>query len=266
MTNKSLVITIGVLIFALAAFILLNLEDPGELEVDPTEKAEQWVEEEATTFLERGGSDLEFQDATEVSDGVYEVTFNFESTFAGYGEVSDDEMSAQVITPHTIVVTVEDGSVVGAVTDDTYDEMEEKMIGEEEEIEGEEGDVLVEPAFLNLYFVTVEEGQEKVEAVGRMFVMEEGVEEEVVNALLEGPTTEEEEEGYSTAIDSEATLNSFRIEEKTAYADFSEELDASGSAMVMAIREQIEKTLLQFESVDDVVISINGETEEVLQP
>jgi spore germination protein GerM len=36
--------------------------------------------------------------------------------------------------------------------------------------------------------------------------------------------------------------------------------------MVMAIREQIEKTLLQFETIDDVVISINGETEEVLQP
>lgn len=34
----------------------------------------------------------------------------------------------------------------------------------------------------------------------------------------------------------------------------------------MAIREQIEKTLLQFETIDDVVISINGETEEVLQP
>jgi spore germination protein GerM len=263
MTNKSLIITIGVLIFALAAFILLNLEDPGELEVDPTEKAEQWVKEEATTFLERGGSELEFQDATEVSDGVYEVTFNFESTFAGYGEVSDDEMSAQVITPHTIVVTVEDGDVVSAITDDTYDEMEGTLIEEEAE---EEEEVVAEESPLNLYFVVVEEGQERVEAVERMFVMEDGVEEEVVNALLEGPTTEEEEEGYSTAIDSEATLNSFRIEEKTAYLDFSEELDASGSAMVMAIREQIEKTLLQFESVDDVVISINGETEEVLQP
>jgi spore germination protein GerM len=141
--------------------------------------------------------------------------------------------------------------------------MEGTLIEEEAE---EEEEVVAEESPLNLYFVVVEEGQERVEAVERMFVMEDGVEEEVVNALLEGPTTEEEEEGYSTAIDSEATLNSFRIEEKTAYLDFSEELDASGSAMVMAIREQIEKTLLQFETIDDVVISINGETEEVLQP
>jgi spore germination protein GerM len=263
MTNKSLIITIGILIFALAAFILLNLEDPGELEVDPTAKAEQWIQEEVGTFLERGGSELEFQDIREVSDGVYEVTFNFKSTFAGYGEVSEDEMSAQVITPHTIVVKVEDGSVVSAVTDDTYDELKKTLIEDEDE---EEKEVVAEEGLLNLYFVTVEEGQERVEAVERIFVMEDGVEEEAVNALLEGPTTEEEEEGYSTAIDSEATLNSFRIEEKTAYLDFSEELDASGSAMVVAVREQIEKTLLQFETIDDVVISINGETEEVLQP
>lgn len=255
MTNKSLIITIGVLIFALATFILLNLEDPGELEVDPTEKAEQWVKEEAETFLERGGSKLEFKDITEVSDEVYEVTFNFKSAFAGYGEVSEGEMSAQVVTPHTIVVKIEDGSVISAVTDDTYDEMEEKLIEEE-----------AEEDLLNLYFAIVEEGQERVEAVERVFVMEEGVEEEVINALLEGPNSEEEENGYLTTIASEATLNSFRIEEKTAYLDFSEELDASGSATVMAIREQIEKTLLQFGSIDDVVISINGETEEILQP
>lgn len=261
MTNKSLIITIGILIFALAAFILLNLEDPGELEVDPTEKAEQWIQEEAGTFLERGGSELEFQDITEVSDGVYEATFSFESTFAGYGEVPEGEMSAQVITPHTIVVRIEDGDVVSAITDGVYDELKKTLIEDEEEEE-----VVIEEGLLDLYFVIVEEDQERVEAVERTFLIEEGVEEEVINTLLEGPTTEEEEEGYSTAIDSETVLNSFRVEEKTAYVDFSEELDASGSAIVMAIREQIEKTLLQFETIDSVVISINGETEEILQP
>jgi spore germination protein GerM len=57
------------------------------------------------------------------------------------------------------------------------------------------------------------------------------------------------------------------IEDGVAYADFSSELEVSGgSAMVMMIREQIEKTLLQFETIDSVVISIEGDSEEVLQP
>jgi spore germination protein GerM len=34
----------------------------------------------------------------------------------------------------------------------------------------------------------------------------------------------------------------------------------------MAIRNQIERTLLQFDDINEVVISINGESEEILQP
>jgi spore germination protein GerM len=262
MTNKSLIITIGVLILALAAFILLNLEDPGQLEADPTEKAEQWVKENAKTFLERGGSNLQFEDVTETDDNSYEVSFSFESSFAGYGEVSDDEMNAQVITPHTIVIKIEEGSVVSVLTDGAYDEIEETNI---EETEEEVVEVNEEEVF-QVYFVVVEDGQERTEAVERVFSGEGNTEEEVVLALLEGPSIEETESGYSTAIDSEATLNSIQIEDQTAYVDFSEELDASGSATVMMIREQVEKTLLQFETVESVVISINNETEEVLQP
>lgn len=258
MTNKSLIITIGILIFALAAFILLNLEDPGQLEADPTEKAEQWVKEKAKTFLERGGSDLQLEDIVEVSDESYELTFSFESSFAGYGEVSDDEMSAQVITPHTIVVKVEEGVVVSVITDGVYDEIKEVFVEEEVEASKEET--------FQVYFVVVEDGQERTEAVERVFSVEGDTEERVVLALLEGPNSEEVEGGYSTAIDNEATLNSFHTEGQTAYVDFSEELDASGSATVMMIREQIEKTLLQFEAIEDVVISINGSVEEVLQP
>ena len=63
-------------------------------------------------------------------------------------------------------------------------------------------------------------------------------------------------------------LQDLVIEDGVATADFNARLDegVAGSAMVMAIRGQIEQTLLQFPTVDEVVISVDGETEEVLQP
>jgi spore germination protein GerM len=53
-----------------------------------------------------------------------------------------------------------------------------------------------------------------------------------------------------------------------ARANFSPELRAygGGAARVTAIRKQIETTLLQFSSVKQVVIAIDGQTDGVLEP
>jgi hypothetical protein len=58
------------------------------------------------------------------------------------------------------------------------------------------------------------------------------------------------------------------IEDGVATANFSQELRAygGGSARVQAIREQISRTLLQFSTVDEVRIAIEGEIDGVLQP
>jgi hypothetical protein len=58
------------------------------------------------------------------------------------------------------------------------------------------------------------------------------------------------------------------IEGGVATANFSQELQAygGGAARVQAIREQIERTLKQFPTVQTVVIQIEGETEGVLEP
>ncbi len=50
--------------------------------------------------------------------------------------------------------------------------------------------------------------------------------------------------------------------------DFDETLEKAvgGSCRVAAIRSQITKTLLQFPSFKKVIISINGRTEDILQP
>ena len=62
-------------------------------------------------------------------------------------------------------------------------------------------------------------------------------------------------------------LRSLTIEDGIAYVDFSLELSAhaGGALLTTLIREQIEATLTQFSTVDEVVISINGVTG-VLEP
>ncbi len=263
MINKLLIGIVLVVVVALIGFFISTLDMPEPLDDDEVEEyvniAEEWIRENAKTFTERGGSQLEHIRTVELEEGVYEIAFEFEAAFAGYGPVDEDEMAAQVITPHTVVVIVEDGEVVSVITDEEYDEMEGREVEAVEEIDED-------MVTIDVYFVTVEDGMEGVSAVTREFPVPQDIKVYALNELLEGPTSEEEAEGYSTAIDEETTLNSLSIEEGVAYADFSAELDASGSATVMMIRDQIERTLLQFETVDEVVISIEGETEEILQP
>jgi hypothetical protein len=67
---------------------------------------------------------------------------------------------------------------------------------------------------------------------------------------------------------SRVTLRSLTIMDGVATADFSQELRAygGGSLRVMLLRQQIRQTLLQFPSVREVRIAIEGQTEGVLEP
>ncbi len=86
--------------------------------------------------------------------------------------------------------------------------------------------------------------------------------------LLKGVTTAEKSSGYSTSIPEKARINLVNIRSGTAYVDFDETLQyqVGGSCRVSTIRAQIIETLKQFSSVKSVVISINGRTEDILQP
>lgn len=101
-----------------------------------------------------------------------------------------------------------------------------------------------------------------------------------LEALLAGPR----EPGLSTAIPTPEEVQQYpgreddwgervrllnlTIEDGVATANFSQEMRAygGGSARVQSIREQINRTLKQFPTVDEVRIAIEGETEGVLQP
>lgn len=98
----------------------------------------------------------------------------------------------------------------------------------------------------------------KTEAVARA-----GIEE-----LLLGPDRIEGELGYGTSINQGVKINKLTIQNGVAAIDFDQTLGAgvAGSCLVTSIRSQITETLKQFPTVKNVIISIDGKSEDILQP
>lgn len=86
--------------------------------------------------------------------------------------------------------------------------------------------------------------------------------------LLKGPTEAEKNEGYFTSINPDVKIQSLTIEGGVAKVDFDKQLEfqVGGSCRVGAIASQIKETLKQFPTVQEVIISIDGRTEDILQP
>jgi len=92
-----------------------------------------------------------------------------------------------------------------------------------------------------------------------------------VELLLSGVPARWHDSGYTTSLPVEATLNSVRLDGDVAYIDFAA-LPAAGSCRVIAIRSQIENTVvyaareLLNRNIAQVVISVNGDAQTALQP
>lgn len=86
--------------------------------------------------------------------------------------------------------------------------------------------------------------------------------------LLKGPTESEKLQGYFTSINTNVKVQKLTITNGVARVDFDKRLEegVGGSCRVAAIRAQITQTLKQFASVHEVIISIDGRTEDILQP
>ena len=138
---------------------------------------------------------------------------------------------------------------------------------EEEPIDENGQEETTQTANVDLYFMEVVDGMEQTVPIQREIDMDNWKEESALKALIQGPTDEEQDEEYSSAIDQWTQILSFEIEERVATVDFSSELEPDGwSAMVMSIQEQINNTLTQFESIDEVMIMVEGQSEDILQP
>lgn len=105
-------------------------------------------------------------------------------------------------------------------------------------------------------------------AVERQVAKTQAVAKPSLEALLRGATQAEKDQGYVSNINPGVRVQQVTVEEGIAKVDFDEQLEfqVGGSCRVSAIRAQITDTLKQFPTVDSVIISINGRTEDILQP
>jgi len=108
----------------------------------------------------------------------------------------------------------------------------------------------------------------KVFATERIIPKQSTVGNTALNLLLKGPSADEKNAGFFTSINTNVTLKKLTIQSGVAKADFDEQLQfqVGGSCRVSAIRAEITQTLKQFSTVKSVIISINGKTEDILQP
>ena len=147
--------------------------------------------------------------------------------------------------------------MVEAITDGVFSEFRNEMILEEE----------LETISVTLYFGRIG-GEENIFPLERKIIKTEGIARAVMEELLKGPTVEEEGMGYFTSINPGVIVQKIEIIDGVAKIDLSKELEegVGGSARVGVIRLQIEETLKQFETVNEVIISIDDRTEDILQP
>ena len=224
--------------------------------IDPQQIAQDWIVNNSPTY-KFDGQDLAFLGTRE---GKYTLLFNQHRLDMEIELVN----VTTVITPHIMEIIVENGEVVSAITDGKYNEITNEMIGEylEENLEGDKE--------ISVYFLNIESQAEELVEVKRTIPYEPGISIHfaAINQLLNGPTEDESERGIFSMINPGTVVYDLTIEDGVAIVDFNEKLQegVAGSASVMAIRNQIERTLLQFDDINEVVISINGESELILQP
>lgn len=108
----------------------------------------------------------------------------------------------------------------------------------------------------------------KVFPVKRVVPKTSAIARVAIEELLKGPTQNETNDKFFTSINSNVKIQKLTIENGVAKIDFDEQIEfqVGGSCRVSAIRSQITETLKQFSSVKQVIISVNGRTEDILQP
>ncbi|MFA6306477.1 MAG: GerMN domain-containing protein [Patescibacteria group bacterium] len=108
----------------------------------------------------------------------------------------------------------------------------------------------------------------KVFAVERQAAKTVATAKAALEELLKGPSGQEISQGFYTSINPGVKIQELTIAGGVAKVDFDETMEKGmgGSCRVGAIRAQISETLKQFSTVKEVIISVNGRTEDILQP
>jgi spore germination protein GerM len=128
----------------------------------------------------------------------------------------------------------------------------------------DDGKVAVE-----VFFVRSTAADIEVVSVERSVPAEADLARAAIQELLKGPTAEEGQQGLKTTLNEGVALLSLTVDPfGVAYADFDARLQegVGGSARVGAIRQQIEQTLMHITGITSVILSVEGRTEDILQP
>jgi spore germination protein GerM len=235
--------------------------------------AQNWMENECPTYV-YDGENLMLQESLKINqsecEDCYQFEFTFKSRHGGYGD-REGQMITQAITPHITVVTVENGEVAKALTDNQFNEITEEIR------QGGQGVDRLQPQTVDLYFYNKnqdkdEEGNiicspEAVTPVERVIPNKNPIKESI-ELLLKGRLTEKEkEEGFSTEFpNDDFELENIELNESDGelILTFTEVpgFTTGGSCRVTLLKAQIEKTAEQFPEVEEVAI----EPETLFQP
>ncbi len=234
MRNKLIIlfVVLGVVFFT-GLFIYIG-DKHFPVKQHPTEEdsviiAENWIRNFSSYPIY--GKNLELKNSTKIEEGEYQLVFNFQIDNPNYG-----------VYEREIEIHTQGTEILYAVTDGIFDEKQKKYLTKQEKID--------------IYFVVEEENRKKLIAVKRDFslpVQEEFKKEEALFSLLEGPTALEKAKGYVTFLDSSVEVTSFVIKDGVVYVDlFSQE-----SENLEVAREQVSRTLNQFQDIQSTIVDIS---------
>lgn len=122
---------------------------------------------------------------------------------------------------------------------------------------------------VEVFFVRSSPADVEVVSVERTVPAEADLGRAAIQELLKGPTADERRQGLTTTLNDGVALLSLTVDPSgVAYADFDARLQegVGGAARVGAIRQQIEQTLMHVTGVTSVILSVEGQTEDILQP
>lgn len=99
-------------------------------ESDARQKAELFVKNSQTFTYDGINQTLELTETLYPDiENTWQFVFQFESRHAGYGD-RDGQILLQVITPHEVIITVQDGEIISALMDGAWDMTNQEMQGE----------------------------------------------------------------------------------------------------------------------------------------
>ena len=137
--NGKMSLVLALLVAFATSAVVLNAYDPGNGIISDEEAALQIAKHfimNAPTYAFDGiDGTLRLIQTTSLESWPvqYVVIFSFESSHAGYGDRSGEAL-AQVVTTHVAWVKVVNGEVVQAVIDETWDELNQRENGIEDDV------------------------------------------------------------------------------------------------------------------------------------